>query len=164
MKLEMKFENLPPMFRNHSHMPRNNMIIKTPMARAFEEEMSMRLFEIDPAIIKSFNKAYDKKKHYIINLTVISAPANILWTLTNTIDQHSGDWDAHKCYFDCIFKHIGIDDSQAMDNHVFKRESDDENWNFYTTLIIRERILTKGLEQWNTFTSILNTEKSQSLL
>jgi hypothetical protein len=138
----LDFNGLPPMPRNQSHVPMRTdkalMIGKTTMARLFEKELEMRLKKIENAqSILAMAKVFDRKIHGVDLYTTVLNPTMI--TLEGTISYQSVDWDAHKVYFDTIFRYLEIDDSQVIDSHVRRRPSPTKEWSFVSVIKIVER-------------------------
>ena len=129
MYIEIK--NLPPMPRNRSHMVARNMLIKTPLARAFEEDLFDRLKKMDQTMFESFKKQFDPKKHYITAQYIIYTPEDELFTKDGRISHRAVDTDAHKLMQDVIFKHMKIDDALIRYSSYSTPVSGDGNWNYF---------------------------------
>jgi hypothetical protein len=133
MILILKFEDLPPMPRNRSHMLTSvkgrPMNIKTPLCREFEKDVLSRMNEFKAQTIK-FEELFDSKKNYISAEYYIFTPKDSLYTLEKKISAKAVDLDAHKTLQDTIFKYIGLDDKLVRDVRYFSPVSHDGKWNF----------------------------------
>ena len=137
MILIIKFEDLPPMPRNRSHMltvsKGRPMNIKTPLCREFEKDVTSRMNEFKAQSSK-FKDSFDPKKNYISAEYYVFTPKDQLFTLESKISAKAVDLDAHKTLQDTIFKYIGLDDKLVRDVRYFSPVSHDGKWNFIVIL------------------------------
>ena len=157
MILILKFNDLPPMPRNRSHMLVNKggrpLNIKTPLCRSFDEDLTARMDEFKANCLL-FKKLFDENKNYISAEYYIFTPRESLITLKGTISSKSVDLDAHKVLQDTIFKYLDMDDKLIRDVKYFSPISHDGKWNF---VIIYKLENLCNLE--NTYSSIQNITK-----
>lgn len=155
MILTLRFEDLPPMPRNRSHMliskGKRPMNIKTPLCREFESDVQFRMKEFSGHSL-SFKEAFDPEKHYICAEYYIFTPREQLFTLKGQISAKAVDLDAHKVLQDTIFRCIDLDDKLIRHVTYFSPISHDGKWN-YVILYKLENLC--NLE--NTSTLIRNT-------
>lgn len=117
--------------RNRSHMVARNMLTKTPLARAFEEDLSDRLNKMDQKMFQDFKKHFNPKLHYISIQYIIYTPEEELFTKDGRVSHRAVDTDAHKLMQDIIFKHMKIDDSAIRYSSYSTPVSGDGNWNYF---------------------------------
>jgi len=133
MILSLRFEDLPPMPRNRSHMltvsKGRPMNIKTPLCREFEKDVEGRMKEFSSHAL-SFKEAFNPDKHYISAEYFIFTPRESLFTLKGQISSKSVDLDAHKVLQDTIFKCIQLDDKLIRQTNYFSPISHDGKWNY----------------------------------
>jgi len=137
MILVIKFEDLPPMPRNRSHMltisQKRPMNIKTPLCREFEKDVVSRMNEFKHQSAK-FKEVFDPYKNYISAEYYVFTPKDQLFTLEQKISAKAVDLDAHKVLQDSIFKYIGLDDKLIREARYFSPISHDGKWNFVIIL------------------------------
>lgn len=157
----LKFDNLPPMPRNRSHMltvsGKRPMNIKTPLCREFEKDLEHRLSNYANEMAE-FKKSFNPKLHYLSMKMVIFTPKEILLKKEGGISSRSGDTDSHKAQMDTIFRCLGLDDKLVRDYTVVTPISHDGNYNH---LIIIKLENLCHLE--NMYTSMLNTIEQTKL-
>ena len=133
MILTLRFEDLPPMPRNRSHMliskGKRPMNIKTPLCREFENDVQSRMRQFSEDSI-SFKEAFDPEKHYICAEYYIFTPREQLFTLKGQISAKAVDLDAHKVLQDTIFRCIDLDDKLIRHVTYFSPISHDGKWNY----------------------------------
>lgn len=128
-KITVSLANLPAMPRNRSHALMRGKLIKTSLARAFEEDLKGRLEELED-LFEMFRSRYDKTVHAVRATAYVYTPADTLWTKKGTISENSVDGDAHKLLWDCLSEALQIDDAHFADWRIVKMESPDEFWNY----------------------------------
>jgi hypothetical protein len=133
MILILKFEDLPPMPRNRSHMliakGRRPMNIKTPLCREFEKDLELRMKQFVPDVVR-FKASYNPEINYISAEYYIFTPREQLFTLKGAISSKSVDLDAHKVMQDTIFRSMDMDDKLIRDARYFSPISHDGKWNY----------------------------------
>lgn len=134
-KLTIEIKNLPPMPRNRSHSIANNRLIKTPLARAFEEDLTKRLEKFDEDI-KFFKYGFNSSKHFLKVFYLISTPSSELFKKDGGISARAVDCDAHKVFQDVLFKKIGIDDKFIRNVQYYTPVSSSEFWEYKVTIEI----------------------------
>jgi len=134
-----EIKNLPPMPRNRSHMVARNMLIKTPLAREFEKDLSHRLSSMDQTCFNNLRSEFNCKEHYLAAHYVIGTPETELFTKDGAISMRAVDVDAHKLFQDVICRYIGIDDKFIRKATYETLVSHDGNWNYVVTFHIREK-------------------------
>lgn len=132
-RLSFTLNNLPAMPRNRSHALMKGRLIKTQLARAFDEDLTERLDAFRESF-DFFRRQYDEKNHALKIHVIVQTPRETLFTKKGTISQNSVDADAHKLLFDRISDAIDIDDSAFCRWHVDKVLSPNEFWNFKVTI------------------------------
>lgn len=160
MQIEFTILDLPPMPRNRSHQPIGNRLIKTELARAFEKDLSARLNDLRDQF-QLFSYQYVPSKHYIKAEIVIFTPRDNMITKSNSISQHSTDFDAHKLFVDVIFKSLDLNDKLIRDARIVTPISKDDKWNYHITLEFRP---IEELENLCTYLKTTNIEESANLL
>jgi len=135
-ELKIVINNLPPMPRNRSHVLTRGMLIKTPLAREFEKDLTYRLQEFRQEIT-SFVSNFTIVEHYINLSYTIYTPKEELITKAGYISAKSVDFDAHKLMTDVIFKEVGINDKYARKVDIFTPISHDGFWNYVVILRIK---------------------------
>jgi hypothetical protein len=147
MILIIKFEDLPPMPRNRSHMltvsKGRPMNIKTPLCREFEKDVTSRMNEFKAQALK-LKESFDPKKNYISAEYYVFTPKEQLFTLESKISAKAVDLDAHKTLQDTIFKYIGLDDKLIRDVRYFSPVSHDSKWNFIVILKLENLCSLEG--------------------
>ena len=122
MILTLRFEDLPPMPRNRSHMltvsKGRPMNIKTPLCREFEKDVESRIKEFSSHAL-AFKEAFNPEKHYISAEYFIFTPREQLFTLKGQISAKAVDLDAHKVLQDTIFRCIQLDDKLIRNVNYF---------------------------------------------
>jgi hypothetical protein len=113
------------------------MMIKTPLAREFEADLSNRLLEYGEDIGK-FRKKFKDKENYIDLEFFAYCPPNELFTKNGSINSKCPDFDSNKLMIDVIFKGIGINDKYVKEANIKYLQSYDEYWNFVILLHIRK--------------------------
>lgn len=133
MILTLRFEDLPPMPRNRSHMllvkGKRPMNIKTPLCREFENDVESRMKEFSGHSL-AFKEAFNPDKHYISAEYFIFTPREQLFTLKGQISAKAVDLDAHKVLQDTIFRCIQLDDKLIRNVNYFSPISHDGKWNY----------------------------------
>jgi hypothetical protein len=109
------------------------MNIKTPLCRAFEQDLHKRLHNYAQAF-SSFVSEFDKKRHFIKARYVIFTPEEVLFTKAGHISSLSVDTDAHKVMRDVLYECIGIDDKVERNTTFFTPVSPDGKWNYLIEL------------------------------
>ena len=137
MNLRFEIKNLPPMPRNRSHRVAGKMLIKTDLARAFEQDLTKRL-EVHRDIFRVFKSMVHLDQHYLSVVYRIHTPAGSLFTKDGHISLRAVDVDAHKVFQDVIFKSLGLDDKLIRDAQYITPVSEDENWNYIVEIRIRD--------------------------
>lgn len=139
MEINIYIKDLHPCPRNKSHTIVRGMLIKTKLARLFEESLRKEL-EMWREEFEKFNKLYDKDRHGVGVDVAIASPRNRLITKKGNISKTSIDWDAHKVFWDVIHKEfLKIDDSQVVDIRLKKIVSEDEYWNYFLKFRLVEK-------------------------
>lgn len=164
MILILKFENIPPMPRNRSHMlvakGKRPMNIKTPLCREFEKDLLHRL-SIYQSEIAYFRSCYVPEKHYIAAEYYIYTPEDLLFTTKGAISSRTLDVDAHKVMTDVIYTSIGLDDKIMRDCRIVTPVSHDGNYNY----IIILKLETKwNLQNTYSLTQNLTEQMRQDLM
>jgi hypothetical protein len=154
MILILRFDDIPPMPRNRSHMlvMRQNkpMNIKTQLCKEFEKTIEQVLKHgIDD--LREFKSLFDPMKHYLSAEYFIYTPSDVLFTVEGKISARSVDLDAHKVFQDTLMRCIGIDDKCIRDARYFSPVSHDGNWNYVVIYKLESLCNLKS-----TFTSIQN--------
>jgi hypothetical protein len=134
MTLILKFNNLPPLPLNRAKTivavkGRPPMLIKTPIAREFEQDLSLRLNDFSSEI-KSFKSRFDESKNYVRLELFAYSPKSELFTKSGAINSKCPDFDSNKLMIDVIFKGIDINDKYVKEANIKYLESFDEYWNF----------------------------------
>lgn len=160
MKIEFTILDLPPMPRNRSHQPIGNRLIKTQLAREFEKDLMARLYEMKDNL-QLFSYQYEASKHYIKAEIVIYTPRENMITKSNTISQHSTDFDAHKLFVDVLFKTLDLNDKLIRDGRIVTPISNDDKWNYHVTLEFRP---IEELGNLCTYLKTTSTEELANLL
>lgn len=168
MILILKFEDLPPMPRNRSHMlinkGRRPMNIKTPLCREFEADLELRMKQFVPDVAR-FKASFNPDNNYISAEYYIFTPREQLFTLKGHISSKSVDLDAHKVMQDTIFRSMGMDDKLIRDTRYFSPISHDGKWN-YVIIYKLERLC--NLENTSTLirstTELMREDSTYSVL
>lgn len=134
MILTLKFNNLPPLPLNRAKTlvaPKGKppMMIKTPLAREFESDLTSRLLEFDDDI-KLFKSRFKDSDNYIRLELFAYCPTLELFTKAGSINNKCPDFDSNKLMIDVIFKGIDINDKYVKEANIRYLESLDEYWNF----------------------------------
>lgn len=127
MILEIK--DLPPCPRNRSHMVTRNMLIKTPLCREFEKDLTSRLEDFQEAF-RDFSEMFDVNCKHLSVTYLIYTPSDSLFKKDGGISSRSVDVDAHKVMQDVLFKCIGVDDKFIRNATYFTPVSEDGKWNY----------------------------------
>ena len=126
--LKIIINDLPPMPRNRSHQVTKNMLIKTPLAREFEKDLTNRLQEYKNDFINF--KSLVSDDCFVVALYTIYTPSESLFTKEGRVSLRAVDTDAHKMMRDTIYKCIGIDDKMERDTRFYTPVSYYEKWNY----------------------------------
>lgn len=169
MILTLRFEDLPPMPRNRSHMltvsKGRPMNIKTPLCREFEKDVESRIKEFSSQAL-AFKEAFNPDKNYISAEYFIFTPREQLFTLKGQISAKSVDLDAHKVLQDTIFRCIQLDDKLIRNVNYFSPISHDGKWNYVIIYKLENlcnlentsssiRSLTKLMNEDSTYSALL---------
>lgn len=136
-QLMIVINDLPAMPRNRSHMITRNMLVKTPLARSFEQDLNLRLKDYAEEFF-TFRHEFKPNKHYLKVKYNIYTPASLLFTKSKEISIRAVDVDAHKLFQDVLFRNIGLDDKYARDVRFFTPSSVDDKWNYVIQMEIMD--------------------------
>jgi hypothetical protein len=137
MRLIFGIQDLPPMPRNRSHRIAGKMLIKTGLARAFEEDLTKRLLDQEENMML-FRTAFKPNLHFVKAGIYIFTPKSELFTKQGAISARAVDFDAHKLFVDVIFRSLGMDDKLIRDARVMTPVSEDDKWNYVVDLQLLE--------------------------
>jgi hypothetical protein len=134
--LKIDIKNLPYMPLNRAKMLARNMLIKTPLCREFEKDLSDRLRWNYTEEFNKFFQEFDKGSYYLEVCYQLYCPKEEFFTKAGDISSRCPDADSIKVLQDGIFKSIGIDDKHIKDLRVLVLPSEDGFWNY--TIIINK--------------------------
>lgn len=134
--LELEIKGLPHCPRNRSHTivmkGRVPMMIKTQIARAYEEAIQLELFPREEEV-KTFREAFNPNINYLVAEWILASPD--VFTKEGRVSRNSTDLDAHKVLQDTVMKFIGIDDAYIL---VDKREKIQGEYSVKVSLTIEK--------------------------
>jgi hypothetical protein len=114
---------------NRAKMLARNMLIKTPLCREFEKDLSKRLEEYTEHFAK-FREEFSSRKNYLEVTYTLYCPKSEFFTKDGDISSRCPDADSIKVLQDTLFKSIGVDDKYIKNLYVLVRPSQDEFWNY----------------------------------
>jgi hypothetical protein len=109
------------------------MLIKTGLARAFEQDLTDRLIQWEEEFML-FRTAFKPNLHFIRAHILVCTPKSELFTKQGAVSARAVDFDAHKLFVDTLFRSIGLDDKLIRDGRVTTPVSEDDKWNWIVDL------------------------------
>ncbi len=127
--IRVEIKDLPYLPVNRAKMLARNMLIKTPLCREFEKDLSNRLLEFSKDF-EEFRNSMHKGNNFISIKYILFCPRSEFFTKSGEISSRCPDADSIKVFQDTLFKSLQIDDKFIKELLVQMRPSSNEHWNY----------------------------------